>query len=54
MAGVVDVQGSGLAKAQRALIGLKEHPERLDHKRRRFSDSPLPYKSDMSDTTTRS
>ena len=54
MAGFVDVRGSGLARAQRALAGLEEHPERLDRERRRFSDSPPPYKSDMSGTTTRS
>ncbi|KAH6704341.1 hypothetical protein BKA61DRAFT_636107 [Leptodontidium sp. MPI-SDFR-AT-0119] len=54
MAGFVDVRGSGLARAQRALAGLEEYPERLDRERRRFSDSPPPYKSDMSGTTTRS
>ncbi|TVY92750.1 hypothetical protein LAWI1_G002076 [Lachnellula willkommii] len=54
MAGFFDVRGSGLARAQRALAGLEEHPERLDRERRRFSDSPPLYKSDMSGTTTRS
>ncbi|PVH70380.1 hypothetical protein DL98DRAFT_619623 [Cadophora sp. DSE1049] len=47
MAGFVDVRGSGLARAQRALAGLEEYPERLDRERRRFSDSPPPYKSDI-------
>ena len=54
MAGIIDIRGSGLARAQRALAGLEEHPERLDRERRRFSDSPPPYKSDVSGATTRS
>ncbi|KAH6706561.1 hypothetical protein BKA61DRAFT_646292 [Leptodontidium sp. MPI-SDFR-AT-0119] len=54
MAGFVDVRGSGLARAQRALAALEDHPERLDRERRRFSNSPPPYKSDTSGTTTRS
>jgi hypothetical protein len=54
MAGFVDIRGSGLARAQRALAGLEEHPKRLDRERRRFSDSPPPYKSDISGTTIRS
>ncbi|KAL5330549.1 hypothetical protein ACEPPN_000067 [Leptodophora sp. 'Broadleaf-Isolate-01'] len=54
MAGFVDVRGSGLARAQRALAALEDHPERLDRERRRFSNSPPPYKSDTSETTTRS
>ena len=54
MAGFVDVRGSDLARAQRALAELEEHPERLDRERRRFSDSPPLYKSYMSGTTTRS
>lgn len=54
MAEVVDLRGSGLARTHRALAGLVEHPERLALERRRFSNSPPPYKSDTSGTTTRS
>ena len=54
MVDAVDIRGSGLAKAQRVLAGLEEHPEQLDLERRRFSDFPLVYKSDTSGTTTRS
>ncbi len=55
MAGFADtLRGDGLVRAQRALIGLEGDPERLDRARRRFSDSPPPYTSDQSGTTTRS
>jgi hypothetical protein len=48
------LRGDGLARAQRALVGLEEDPQRLDHTRIRFEDSPPPYTSDRSGTTTRS
>ena len=55
MAGFADtLRGDGLVRAQRALVGLEGDPERLDRARRRFSDSPPPYTSDRSGTTTRS
>ena len=55
MAGFADaLRGDGLVRAQRALVGLEGDPERLHRARRRFSDSPPPYTSDRSGTTTRS
>ncbi|KAI3321946.1 hypothetical protein HD806DRAFT_545617 [Xylariaceae sp. AK1471] len=55
MAGYVDnIRGDGLARAQRALLELERDPERLDRVRTRFEDSPPPYTSDQSGTTTRS
>jgi hypothetical protein len=55
MAGFVDtLRGDGLARAQRALAGLEGDPQRLDRARTRFDDSPPPYTSDRSGTTTRS
>ncbi|KAI9861236.1 MAG: hypothetical protein M1813_005409 [Trichoglossum hirsutum] len=53
MAGFTDaLRGDGLARAQRALAGLEGDPQRLDRVRIRFDDSPLPYTSDRSGTTT--
>lgn len=55
MAGFTDtLRGYGLVRAQTTLLGLERDPERLDRARRRFSDSPPPYTSDRSGTTTRS
>jgi hypothetical protein len=55
MAGFTDtLRGDGLARAQRALAGLEGDPQRLDRARIRFDDSPPPYTSDRSGTTTRS
>ena len=55
MAGFADtLHGDGLARAQRALAGLEGDPQRLDRARVRFDDSPPPYTSDRSGTTTRS
>ncbi|KAF8852992.1 hypothetical protein BDZ45DRAFT_677987 [Acephala macrosclerotiorum] len=48
------LRGDGLARAQRALAGLEGDPQRLDRERIRFDDSPPPYTSDRSGTTTRS
>ncbi|KAH8598556.1 hypothetical protein B0O99DRAFT_738781 [Bisporella sp. PMI_857] len=55
MAGFTDtLRGDGLARAQRALAELERNPQRLDRARIRFDDSPPPYTSDRSGTTTRS
>jgi hypothetical protein len=55
MPGFADtLRGDGLARAQRALVGLEGDPQRLDRARVRFDDSPPPYTSDRSGTTTRS
>ncbi|KAI9776852.1 MAG: hypothetical protein M1839_009300, partial [Geoglossum umbratile] len=55
MAGFTDtLRGDGLVRAQRALAGLEGDPQRLDRARMRFDDSPPPYISDRSGTTTRS
>ncbi|KAI9769277.1 MAG: hypothetical protein M1840_004406 [Geoglossum simile] len=55
MAGFTDtLRGYGLARAQRALAELERDPQRLDRARTRFDDSPPPYTSDRSGTTTRS
>jgi len=55
MAGFTDtLRGDGLARAQRALVRLEGDSLRLDRERWRFSDSPPPYTSDPSGTTTRS
>src|SRR5579862_3859207 len=48
------LRGDGLARAQRTLAGLERDPQRLDRARIRFDDSPPPYTSDRSGTTTRS
>ncbi|KAI9855801.1 MAG: hypothetical protein M1813_009610 [Trichoglossum hirsutum] len=48
------LRGDGLARAQRILAGLERDPQRLDRARIRFGDSPPPYTSDRSGTTTRS
>ena len=55
MAGFPDaLRGDGLVTAQRALARLQGDPLRLDRARQRFSDSPPPYTSNPSGTTTRS
>lgn len=58
MAGLADsLRGDGLAKAQRALAGLKEDPARLDRERMRFNRFPSPIlvpSSPSSGITTRS
>ncbi len=55
MAGFIDaIRGDGLIRAHRALAGLEGDPLQLDRARIRFDDSPPPYMSDRSGTTTRS
>ena len=48
------IRGDGLSRAQRALTELERNPVRLHGARRRFNDSPPPYTSGRSGTTTRS
>lgn len=46
------VRGDGLIRADRALAALAEDSQRLDHARRRFSDSPPSYTSHQSHNST--
>ena len=48
------VRGNGLARVQRALAELEGDPQLLDRARVRFEESPPPYASDQSGSTTRS
>ncbi|ESZ94491.1 hypothetical protein SBOR_5139 [Sclerotinia borealis F-4128] len=48
------IQGDGLVRVQRALLGLQGDPLRLDRERQRFSHSPPTYTSNPSGAPTRS
>lgn len=48
------IRGDRLLRADRALAVLVENPQRLDHARGRFSESPPSYKSHLSHNSTRS
>ncbi|KAL2022238.1 hypothetical protein VTK56DRAFT_5848 [Thermocarpiscus australiensis] len=46
------IRGGGLLRADRALEALLENPEQPERARARFSESPPPYRSQPSGTTT--
>jgi hypothetical protein len=49
-----DIRGAGLVYTLQALGDLEEDPLLLDRVRRRYDDSPPPYRSSPSGTPTRS
>ncbi|KAG5790577.1 hypothetical protein H9Q69_010361 [Fusarium xylarioides] len=48
------IRGDGLFMAHSALAALVKDPQQLDRARRRFSESPPSYRTNLSGTTTRS
>jgi hypothetical protein len=48
------LRGNGLVQGHEALAALEEDPQRLNHARARFSESPPSYKSHQSHNSTRS